>query len=159
MDNSAGGVSSGSDSSGSVSSGSESPGGGSANSRPASKPAAAPGASPRLRGRANSAQDAWQGFLEELRKISSSLGRVFERQGSLLKFEGSKAVIELRSLREDERGQVLDRRSGRQIEAAFEAAIGRPVQVQLQDTAATQPGSEDAFTSSVRDQFDGRIEE
>jgi hypothetical protein len=144
MDNSAGSVSSG---------------GESASNRPASKPTAAPGASPRLRGRANSAQDAWQGFLEELCKISASLGRVFERQGSLLKFEGSKAVIELRSLREDERGQVLDRRSGRQIEAAFEAAIGRPVQVQLQDTAATQPGSEDAFTSSVRDQFDGRIEE
>ncbi|MEO2144485.1 MAG: DNA polymerase III subunit gamma/tau [bacterium] len=141
------------------STGSDSPVGGPASSRPASKPAAAPGASQRVRRRANSAQDAWQGFLEELRKISSSLGRVFERQGSLLKFEGSQAVIELRTLREDERGQVLDRRSGRQIEAAFEAAVGRPVQVQLQDTAATQPGSEDAFTSSVRDQFDGRIEE
>ena len=141
------------------STGSDSPVGGPASSRQASKPAAAPGVSQRLRMRSNSAQDAWQGFVEELRKISSSLGRVFERQGRLLKFEGSQAVVEFRSLREDERGQVLDRRSGRQIEAAFEAAVGRPVQVQLQDTAATQPGSEDAFTSSVRDQFNGRIEE
>ena len=141
------------------STGSDSPVGGPVSSRPASKPAAAPAASQRPRKRTNSTQDAWQGFLEELRKISSSLGGVFERQGSLLKFEGSKAVIELRRLREDERGQVLDRRSGRQVEAAFEAAVGRPVQVQLQDAAAVQPGSEDAFTTSVRDQFDGRIEE
>lgn len=115
--------------------------------------------SPAQRVRSNSAQGAWAGFLDELRSISGSLGQLLERRGSLLKFEGSQATVELRNLRDDERGQVMDRRSGRQIDKAFSAAIGRSIQVRLQDSAAAAPGGEDEFTRAVRDQFDGRIED
>jgi hypothetical protein len=109
--------------------------------------------------RSNSAQDAWVGFLEELKGVSPSLEQVIHRRGSLLKFEGARALIELRDMRDDERGQAMDRRSGRQINKAFSAAIGREVEVELQDAAATAPGTEDAFTRDVRDQFDGRIDD
>ena len=116
-------------------------------------------ASSAQRVRSNSAQDAWVGFLEELKGVSPSLEQVIHRRGSLLKFEDARALIELRDMRDDERGQAMDRRSGRQINKAFSAAIGREVEVELQDAAATAPGTEDAFTRDVRDQFDGRIDD
>ena len=132
---------------------------------PAPAPAPQRGQAPRKaassaqRVRSNSAQDAWVGFLEELKGVSPSLEQVINRRGSLLKFEGARALIELRDMRDDERGQAMDRRSGRQINKAFSAAIGREVEVELQDAAATAPGTEDAFTRDVRDQFDGRIDD
>jgi hypothetical protein len=109
--------------------------------------------------RTTSTADAWAGFLAELESQSASLADLLTRRGTLVQYGGGRAVVQLKGLGDGERATIQDGRNQRTCTRAFSAAVGRGVEVELQDAAAAAPGSEDAFTERVRGLFGGRIED
>lgn len=113
--------------------------------------------SPRVR--TNSVADAWKGFLEELSSKSSSLGDVLTRRGFLERLTEGEAVVKLKGLSEQDRELMSSPRNQRVCSKAFSAALGRQINVIIEDAAAQKPGKDDPFTSRVVEMYEGRLEE
>ena len=126
---------------------------------PAPLPAEPAGAAARPRVRTNSVSDAWQGFLAELEVASASLQDVIQRRGRLAEFQGGQATIKMTGMQEEERVLVQSKRNVRTCSRAFSKALGREIEVVFEDTVSTRPGTEDPFTTEVKDLFQGRIED
>jgi len=113
----------------------------------------------RPRVRTTSAADAWAGFLAELAETSPSLHEVVTRRGRLEALAGERAVVKLTGLAEDERVLLAERRNQRTCSRAFSQALGREIEVALEDAGRQRPGADDPFTREVAQLFEGRIEE
>ena len=113
----------------------------------------------RPRVRTTSAADAWAGFLAELAETSPSLHAVVSRRGRLEALSAEGAVVKLTGLAEEERILLAERRNQRTCSRAFSQALGREVEVALEDAGRQRPGAEDPFTREVAQLFEGRIEE
>ena len=109
--------------------------------------------------RTSSAGDAWQGFLDELKDMSPSLGTMVERRGKLVRFEQNLAVVQLKGLNPMERPMLEDRRNQKTCQRAIATALGREIELELQDADNAVPGREDPFTNQVAKMFEGRIED
>tara|TARA_R110002096_G_C14620536_1_gene724130 strand:- start:1200 stop:2756 length:1557 start_codon:yes stop_codon:yes gene_type:complete len=120
--------------------------------------ASAPSPGP-ARVRTSSAGDAWQGFLDELKDMSPSLGTMVERRGKLVRFEQNLAVVQLKGLNPMERPMLEDRRNQKTCQRAIATALGREIELELQDADNAVPGREDPFTNQVAKMFEGRIED
>jgi len=107
----------------------------------------------------SSGMEAWKRFLAQISETTPALGDLLERRGKLLEYEAGRAVIELSGLRDQERVLVADRRNQRACSRAFGNVVGEPIEVTLQDGAATRPGKDDPYTQQVADLFGGRIED
>jgi hypothetical protein len=121
---------------------------------PAGEPAAVDAPRPRVAGTA----DAWERCLESLARTSASLAEILRQRGRLSDLSGGRAHVLLANLREGERAQVGDARNQKLCQQAFSAALGQPLQVVLEDTAAAR-GTRDAFTGRVAEMFQGRTED
>jgi DNA polymerase-3 subunit gamma/tau len=119
---------------------------------------AAPQQERAARVRTNSTADAWAGFLVELKQRAGGLGELIERRGSLVQYGSGKAVVRLEKLASDEKAMISASRNRKLCSVAFEAAVGKPVDVDLQDSSTAAPGQQDAFTAGVKELFKGRIE-
>ena len=109
--------------------------------------------------RTNSTADAWQGFLAELAQRAPSLAMLIERRGSLVQYAEGRAVVRLEKLARDEAAMIQAGRNRKLCGTAFEAAVGSPVEVDLQNADEAAPGSKDSFTANVAERFQGRIED
>lgn len=129
---------------------------------PESAPAAtrerrAPQVAPRVQ--TNSTADRWNGFLVELGSRSPELQELIGRKGKLVRDLDGVAPLKLHDLTDDERAMVGDRRNARTIQAAFAAAIGDAVRLNLELHDPKRGGDTDPFTSEIAELFGGRVED
>jgi DNA polymerase III subunit gamma/tau len=109
--------------------------------------------------RTNSTADAWKGFLDQLATGAAALADILSRRGKLVQYSGGRALVQLSGMFDEEKQIAFDKRNLRACTKAFSQAVGQEVDVVVEDTSATAPGSEDNFTQQVADLFEGRIEE
>jgi len=109
--------------------------------------------------RTSSHADTWAAFLDRLAEKKPALSEIVARRGELVRRAEGRAVVKLTGLRDEERLLLDDARNQRSLSAAFSAAAGTEVELEVQDAARARPGREDGFTRKVADLFDGRIEE
>ncbi|MCP3916922.1 MAG: DNA polymerase III subunit gamma/tau [bacterium] len=107
----------------------------------------------------NSTADAWSGFLDELAIGSRGLSELLRKRGNLVGFGDGAARVKLTGLTDDERPMISDKRNRRACEKAFSTALGRAIELVLEDATDARHGKEDPFTREVADLFEGRIEE
>ena len=69
------------------------------------------------------------------------------------------AVVKLKGLSEQDRELMSSPRNQRVCSKAFSAALGRQINVIIEDAAAQKPGKDDPFTSRVVEMYEGRLEE
>jgi len=95
----------------------------------------------------------------ELGSRSPELQELIGRKGKLVRDLDGVAPLKLHDLTDDERAMVGDRRNARTIQAAFAAAIGDSIRLQLELHDAKRGGGNDPFTSEIAEMFGGRVED
>ena len=129
-----------------------------------SAPAAAPSQPERViatnRAARTSAGEAWSAFLVELKQQAPTLGEVLERSGELVDFTPERVVIRIARLREADRPIILERRNQKKCERIFSGLLGNAVEVRIETAEATRDGgADDPFTNTIKQTFDGRLDD
>jgi DNA polymerase-3 subunit gamma/tau len=126
------------------------PGGWRPSARPASKaPTPAPPAH----------TATWNATLEELGRQHDELAGVLARCGGLSDVGSSRAVVRVTRPTESERNLLAAPATAPAIATALSAALGRTMEVVIDDPAQRPSGQSDDFTRKVAELFTGQIEE
>lgn len=102
---------------------------------------------------------AWNATLEELGRSHDSLAGVLTRCGTLADLGASRAVVRVTRPHESERGLLAARESVAALGEALSRAVGRTMEVVIDDPAQRPSGQADEFTRKVAELFSGTIEE
>lgn len=102
---------------------------------------------------------AWSATLEALGRTHDSLAGVLSRCGSLADLGASRAVVRVVRPSENERTLLAERSSVSALAAALSQAVGRTIDVVIDDPAQRPSGQSDEFTRKVAELFSGQIEE
>jgi DNA polymerase-3 subunit gamma/tau len=103
--------------------------------------------------------EAWNRCLEELRTQFAALSELLKERGRLASIDGTRALVKLGHIGEDERLMISDARNVRACSQALSNVLGRPVEVAFESAAPEPKAQKDAFTARVSDLFGGRIED
>lgn len=107
-----------------------------------------------------SAGEAWSSFLAELKGRAASMAEALERSGELVDFTPERVVIRIGRLRESDRPIVLERRNQQVCQRVFSALLGGDVDVRIETAEQTRGGgADDDFTNTVKNVFEGRLED
>jgi DNA polymerase-3 subunit gamma/tau len=102
---------------------------------------------------------SWSATLEALGRTHDSLAGVLSRCGSLADLGASRAVVRVVRPSENERTLLAERSSVSALAAALSHAVGRTIDVVIDDPAQRPSGQSDEFTRKVAELFAGQIEE
>lgn len=102
---------------------------------------------------------AWSATLEALGRTHDSLAGVLSRCGSLADLGASRAVVRVVRPSENERTLLAERGGVSALAAALSQAVGRTIDVVIDDPAQRPSGQSDEFTRKVAELFSGQIEE
>ncbi len=102
---------------------------------------------------------AWDGFLTRISAEDASLGALLLRRGQLVDIDAERVHIQLRELRAEERATLAAADVAQRCARVFELVLGSRVAVVFEDVAQRQSGEKDAFTRSVAELFEGKIED
>lgn len=102
---------------------------------------------------------AWSATLEALGRTHDSLAGVLSRCGSLADLGASRAVVRVVRPNEGERKLLTERDGVSALAAALSQAVGRTIDVVIDDPAQRPSGQSDEFTRKVAELFSGQIEE
>ncbi|HTF90212.1 MAG TPA: DNA polymerase III subunit gamma/tau, partial [Planctomycetota bacterium] len=101
----------------------------------------------------------WDAFVARIAAADAALGALLARRGMLVDIDAERVHVQLKELRPDERASLAAAGVNQRCAQAFQAVLGRPVAVVFEDVAQRQSGEKDAFTRSVAQMFDGKIED
>ncbi len=102
---------------------------------------------------------AWQTTLEELGRTHDDLAGVLSRRGALTDLGAARAVVRVTRPSEPERTLLAAPASLAALSSALSRAVGRTMDVVLDDPAQRPSGQSDDFTRKVAELFSGQIEE
>lgn len=102
---------------------------------------------------------AWSTTLEELGRSHDALAGVLARCGALADLGESRALVRVTRPTESERALFAAPDSITALGSALSRAVGRTMDVVIDDPAQRPSGQSDAFTRTVAEMFSGQIEE
>ncbi len=102
---------------------------------------------------------AWQATLEELGRTHDDLAGVLTRCGALADLGAARAVVRVTRPGDAERSLLSASGSIAALSAALSRAVGRTMEVVIDDPALRPSGQSDDFTRKVAELFSGQIEE
>lgn len=102
---------------------------------------------------------AWQATLEELGRTHDDLAGVLTRCGALTDLGAARAVVRVTRPGDAERSLLSASGSIAALAAALSRAVGRTMEVVIDDPAQRPSGQSDDFTRKVAELFSGQIEE
>jgi len=102
---------------------------------------------------------AWSATLEVLGRTHDSLAGVLSRCGSLSDLSAARAVVRVVRPSDNERTLLAERSNVSALAAALSEAVGRTIDVVIDDPAQRPSGQSDDFTRKVAELFSGQIEE
>jgi DNA polymerase-3 subunit gamma/tau len=119
----------------------------------------APRAQPANLAAAGSTSGAWVALLEGLTASRPALAEILAKRGKLLDVVNGRATVQLGRMTEAERAIAAGEGVAGECQAILSRVLGVATKVVLEDTTQRASGTNDAFTRSVADVFQGQIED